>query len=327
MGIKILGLIDKLTTKDGRVNQQAGDTDGIIASFYDLSGRPSLFLDGTQACLGNVGVKTATPNEVLTVAGNVSASGVVYSTTFQTHKLTLSGNKIATIDNSDILIGNNLIPTTNTFFIGSTANPVDGIYVSANSLYLGSSVAGLLGLGLSNVQNTLVVTGGLSASSMTLQEGLTAHNTIILGTLSATGLISQQKNHCIAALTSNQAMSGADIIIRFTDKDDPNNWWDATNYQFKPTVAGYYNIIVMVNWQGTNSEVQINNQIRKNANTIALSQMPIPKILTHSLLIQAITYMNGTSDYIDVTGYTGTNTDITGESAGTWTKFEAFKIS
>lgn len=75
MSIKILGTVDKVVTKDGRIIQQAGDTDGVIASFYDLSGRPSLFLDGTQARLGNVGVKTATPNEALTVTGNISATG------------------------------------------------------------------------------------------------------------------------------------------------------------------------------------------------------------------------------------------------------------
>ena len=78
MSIKILGTVDKLVTKDERVIQQAGDTDGVIASFYDLSGNPSLFLDGTQTRLGNVGVKTATPNEALTVVGNVSSDGYYY---------------------------------------------------------------------------------------------------------------------------------------------------------------------------------------------------------------------------------------------------------
>ena len=79
MSIKILGTVDKLVTKDERVIQQAGDTDGVVASFYDLSGNPSLFLDGTQARLGNVGVKTATPNEALTVVGNISSTGTVYA--------------------------------------------------------------------------------------------------------------------------------------------------------------------------------------------------------------------------------------------------------
>lgn len=78
MSIKILGTVDKLVTKDERVIQQTGDTDGVIASFYDLSGRPSLFLDGTEAHLGNVGIKTTATTEALTVSGNIDTSGYYY---------------------------------------------------------------------------------------------------------------------------------------------------------------------------------------------------------------------------------------------------------
>jgi hypothetical protein len=79
MSIKILGVVDHLVSNDERVVQLSGDNDGVIASFYDKTNNPSLFLDGTSARLGNVGVKTAAPNEALTVVGNTSASGIVYS--------------------------------------------------------------------------------------------------------------------------------------------------------------------------------------------------------------------------------------------------------
>jgi hypothetical protein len=214
MGIEVYGIINKVQAHDHRVTQQQGDSDGIIASYYDLSGNPSVFMSGISSSLGYVGIKTNTPNEALTVNGNISATGFVY----------------------------------------------------------------------------------------------------------------QQQNFCVASLSANQSMTSSDAVIQFVDKNDPNSWWNSTTHKFAPTVAGYYNIIAMVNWIGTNAEVQINNQIRKNNNTIAISQMPIPKSQTHSVVIQSITYMNGTTDTIDVTGYTGTNTSITGETGGNWTKFEAFKI-
>jgi hypothetical protein len=343
MSIKILGTVDKLVAKDGRVIQQAGDTDGVLASYYDLSGRPSLFLDGTQARLGNVGVKTASPNEALTVVGNMSASGNLTVTT-------LYGN------GPDLYVGSSLVPTTSAFYIGDINNPVTGIYLAAATLYLASTTAGVTGLALSNVDNVLTVTSGGLRSSVIYTGGLLLSgnniaadplvgstpltigtsgltqvdirvNTTIAGTLSCSNFVSQRANHCVASLSANQAMTSSDTVIEFIDKDDPNGWWNASTYRFQPTVPGYYNIMVMVNWIGVNAEVQVNNQIRKSGNTIAISQMPIPKSQTHSSFLQAITHMNGSSDYVDVSGYTGTNTSITGETGGNWTKFEAYKIS
>lgn len=372
MPVKIYGLIDKVQSQDQRVHQQSTDQDGILASFYDLSGNPSLFMSGASANLGYVGVKTITPNEALTVVGNVSSSGGYYGPSFNSSgnleiktpnktwtfsnsgTLTLPASGILKADGADLYIGSNLIPTTSAFYIGDINNPVQGIYLAANTLNLASTITGVSGLALSNVNNNLTITsGGLSSTKiytggllisgyniaadpnaanfpMTIGSGLSAVQVLspltINGTLSTSGLISQQTNFCVATLTANQAMTSSDTAIQFVDKNDPNSWWNSSTYKFIPTVAGYYNIVVMINWIGVNAEVQINNQIRKNGNTIALSQMPIPKSQTHSVVIQAITYMNGTTDEVDVSGYTGSNTSITGESNGNWTKFEAFKI-
>lgn len=244
MSIKILGTIDHLLSNDERVVQLSGDTDGIIASFYDKNNNPSLFLDGTSARLGNVGVKTITPNEALTVNGNVSASGGYYgegagnvngdfqlvagefswyvrgssgdievptnkgikggsyggnqvmfpvgfglqlnslrdgTTYIQTGSagdinktwafsndgsLTLPASGVLKAANgSDLLIGSNLIPTTSAFYIGDINNPVNGIYLAANTLNLASTTAGISGLSLSNVDNVLTInTGGLRSS-------------------------------------------------------------------------------------------------------------------------------------------------------------------
>lgn len=50
-----------------------------VAAFYDDS-NIALFIDGKTGTPGYVGVGTSTPNQKLTVSGNISASGNIYST-------------------------------------------------------------------------------------------------------------------------------------------------------------------------------------------------------------------------------------------------------
>jgi hypothetical protein len=278
MSIKILGPVDKLVSNDERVVQLSGDTDGIIASFYDKTNNPSLFLDGTSARLGNVGVKTTVPNEALTVVGNISASGNLTVST-------LYGN------GSALHVGTNLIPTTSAFYIGDPSNPVGGIYLAANTLYISSSIAGISGLELSNIDNVLTVTkgglrstniytgglllsgnnigadplvgplpmtigtnglpaveflvpiklqsttgtpnvsgnasftGSISAVSLTLSDGLTAHNSTFLGTISSSSFIYGDASHLINVpnifdqslnTTNNVSFSSLSLTDRLT---------------------------------------------------------------------------------------------------------------
>lgn len=54
---------------------QTGDE--AVAAFYD-DNNIALYIDGHNARPGYVGVGTVTPNEALTVVGNISASGIIY---------------------------------------------------------------------------------------------------------------------------------------------------------------------------------------------------------------------------------------------------------
>ena len=48
-----------------------------IASFYD-DNNIALYIDGKTGTAGYVGIGTVTPNEALTVVGNISASGIIF---------------------------------------------------------------------------------------------------------------------------------------------------------------------------------------------------------------------------------------------------------
>jgi hypothetical protein len=132
MGIKILGVVDHLVSNDERVVQLSGDNDGVIASFYDKTNNPSLFLDGTSARLGNVGVKTASPNEALTVVGNVSTIGIVYSSGGNSNKWNSSYSTVnansATWNNNYSIINSNSAAWANTSPTGSATGDLGGTY-------------------------------------------------------------------------------------------------------------------------------------------------------------------------------------------------------
>ena len=88
-------------TGPGLVVSQTGDE--AVAAFYDDS-NVALYIDGRNARAGNVGVNTATPNEKLTVVGNISATGVVYATGMLNKFVSAFGNGLS----SSFVINHNL---------------------------------------------------------------------------------------------------------------------------------------------------------------------------------------------------------------------------
>jgi hypothetical protein len=137
---------------------------------------------------------------------------------------------------------------------------------------------------------------------------------------------------CDGILTANQTFAtGSDTIIAFIDYLDPNGW--LTSNQFKPTIAGYYNISFGVWLQNAGvSSNQVNTQMRKNGNSMILSQQPLNNGTGISLGGSRIIQMNGTTDYIDWTIFQGsgdrsTGTLLQGTANGSGTWFSAFLIT
>ena len=102
-----------------------------------------------------------------------------------------------------------------------------------------------------------------------------------------------------------------DTLISFVDDFDPNNWWDATTKQFKPNIAGYYNIGLEVWWvSGTTATNQYNIQIRKNGNTFAIFQDPVPTNGAMSQGGSKLVYLNGSTDYVEVYWYSASGSSV-----------------
>jgi hypothetical protein len=118
--------------------------------------------------------------------------------------------------------------------------------------------------------------------------------------------------------------NGADAVVTFSDDFDPQNWF-ASN-KFQPNVAGYYSIDVSVWWDpGSINNNQTNIQLRKNGATqLVIDQQPIANTgIGYGQSISTITYFNGSTDYVEVTAFTGNPTSQNINSAGTGTYFAA----
>jgi hypothetical protein len=100
---------------DGPALYVANNGSGDLASFYDIDTNKEMFhIGGANGDFPNIGVKTSSPNKDLTVFGDISASGTIYSTdltlnnTLIAKQISLSNNKIVTDSNGNLTIAGNL---------------------------------------------------------------------------------------------------------------------------------------------------------------------------------------------------------------------------
>jgi hypothetical protein len=101
---------------------------GDIASFYDIDQNIEiLHIGGNNGSFPNVGIKTSTPNEALTVVGNISANGKLYG----------DGSELTGITTNPIPTVTNYLSTNNVQIsalnISRTLTVVNGITATGNS--------------------------------------------------------------------------------------------------------------------------------------------------------------------------------------------------
>ena len=149
--------------------------------------------------------------------------------------------------------------------------------------------------------------------------------------LHVNGIITQSAVHASAGLSTDQTITAnSDTVLQLTDKDDPNNWWNASTYRFLPTASGYYFIAAQVNWEPGAGSGQLNIQLRKNGNSFSLCQDTMITNITLTQHVNGIVNLNGSTDYVELTAYTATTNAsqiVNGTADRAWTKLEAYKIS
>jgi hypothetical protein len=146
-----------LTGGDGVVLKVEQPFNFPIAQFYDgdsTTGNISLHIDGENIRAGNVGVKTVTPNEALTVFGNISSSGTIYS--LNSIIDTFSSNNLET---NSINVKDSLYLGTNDYSLMNLGNSSSNIdingNVTINTIYSGVSTV------IGNTESEVFINGYL----------------------------------------------------------------------------------------------------------------------------------------------------------------------
>ena len=90
--------------------------------------------------------------------------------------------------------------------------------------------------------------------------------------------------------------------IAFNTKTfDTNTNFDTTNYRFTPTVAGYYQVSSLVQYQGIGSATLSSLKIYKHGATMTPErEVDILNTQFVSLGISTLIQMNGTTDYLEI---------------------------
>ncbi len=172
--------------------------------------------------------------------------------------------------------------------------------------------------GVNSSRNYLIVSSGI------LKINGTALNATV-GTFS---------NLAIGKLNADQTMTaGSDNVIQFSSDVDPQGWiknGGTGTARFLPSLSGYYSISYQAWWTVATGTNQFNIQSRKNGASFMITQNQVATVQGTTQNQTKIVYLNGSTDYVDFTGYNGTSSNVniqTGGSGSPGTFFSAFLLS
>jgi hypothetical protein len=105
-----------------------------------------------------------------------------------------------------------------------------------------------------------------------------------------------------ATLSSDQNITAGvrtKVALDTETFDTNNNYDNATNYRFTPTVAGYYQVNGIISFTGTTISALV-AEIRKNGSSYAVTLLFTTT--ENFFYIGDLVYMNGSSDYVELWG-------------------------
>ena len=168
-----------------------------------------------------------------------------------------------------------------------------------------------------------LVTSADTSGNLDLQAGgvtkiaVTSAGAAVTGTLSASGGITVGATAAPAFSVylsgGNQGITSATwtkVTFKTETFDTNNNFDSTTNYRFTPTVAGYYQINLSIQFAATNWGGEVFSAIYKNGSSYKENQINLSggsggatPINIINCSVSDIIYFNGTTDYIEGYGY------------------------
>ena len=130
-----------------------------------------------------------------------------------------------------------------------------------------------------------------------------------------------------AYLSANQGLSAAThtkVLFNTEEFDTNSNYDNATNYRFTPTVAGYYQINLGINFAPSSNISSAIASIYKNGALAKRNDQIVTSNGTNWSGLSALIFMNGTTDYLE--GYAWGNTSPTIGGSSSQTYFQASMV-
>ena len=282
-------------------------------------------------------------------AGNISTTGtggnIVGANIISANAIVATGNVTGGIDSiTEVVIttDNDHGGTGYTGFITMTSTQAG---VSNPNKYIRTSVDGNLQV-VNSAYNTTILdlsdSGNLTApiigSVGTYLYGDGSNISGVNGATGATGLtgatgpiytgIAPSDYVAQAQLATAQTVTaGGDTVVEYTVTNDPQEWFNNSTHGFQPTQAGYYNVEYSVLWATGTGTGQVNTQIHLNGSQVYISQNQTntaqPLTQTGAVLI----YMNGSTDYVEITAYSSSDSGTQQINNGGGTTFNATLIT
>ena len=172
-----------------------------------------------------------------------------------------------------------------------------------------------------------IVVAGDTSGSVTLQAPAVSGSTVL--TLPAvSGTVMVNGPAFSAYLSANQTLSNnafTKIACNTEEFDTNNNYDNATNYRFTPTVAGYYNITggARVSATALTDFVLV---IYKNGSEYKRGSGWLMTASTVQLTCANLVYLNGSTDYVEIYVYTSATSSNSALGGSQYTYFQAAMI-
>jgi hypothetical protein len=280
-----------------------------------------------------LGSKTADPS--VDNDGNALVTGALYYNSVDGEMRVYDGSVwiAASAASQAILVTYEYVATAGqTTFTGADANGVTLTYTA------GSIIVTLNGVKL-RPGNDYTATNG---SSVVLVSGAAAGDDVVIDAFTTFDVANTYTQAQVdAALATKMPINGpafsayqsvgtsqsipnatfTKVVFQSEQFDTNSNYDSTTNYRFTPTVAGYYQVSAQVNFSSMAATGTVFVDIQKNSNTEKRGQRITPTANNIALIVTALVYMNGSTDYLEIYTYQGSGTSQTLESFGSYQNY------
>ena len=169
--------------------------------------------------------------------------------------------------------------------------------------------------------NTPTISGG-TLSSPTINTATIATPTITNATITSATTAAPAFSAYLGSTQSITTNTWTKVTLSSELFDTAIAFDSSTNYRFTPQVAGYYQISAGIRIEGVNASNK-SLAIYKNGSQLYSADTYTPSSVTYNpsylpVTISATIYLNGSTDYIELYGYSnGTSTGFGGGGGGT----------